>query len=143
MFFRGTDESARALSGKRFPQPALVWRVAGPDLFLRALKHNRRPTAETQLMVAPYWNVRGEDGYACQGTMRSPEDAGVASITSWEKAFYQSEFTHHLGTRRLTAHRNGVLGLWDSVAGDPAPFPSRHLVPAGESLWEFANREPR
>lgn len=64
MFFRGTDENARTLSGKRFPQPALVWRVTGQDLFLRALKHSRRPTGETQLMVALYWNVRGEDADA-------------------------------------------------------------------------------
>ncbi|MBK7925979.1 MAG: PRTRC system protein B [Bryobacterales bacterium] len=143
MFFRGADEYARTLSGKRFPQPALVWRVTGQDLFLRALKHNRGPNAETQLMVAPYWNVRGEDGYTCQGTMRSPDDTGVASIALWERAFYQSEFTHQLGARRLTMHRDGFLGLWGSLADNPAPFPARHLVSASESLLGFVTREPR
>jgi PRTRC genetic system protein B len=143
MFFRCTDEDARPLSGKQFPQPPLVWRVTGEDLFLRALKHNRRPVAQTQLMVAPYWNVRGEDGYTCQGTMRSPDDAGVASIPRWEKAFFQSEFTHQLGARRLTTHSGGFLGLWSGLAGSAMPFPSRHLAAANESLWEFAIRESR
>jgi PRTRC genetic system protein B len=143
VFFRCTDEDARALSGKRFPQPPLVWRVTGEDLFLRALKHNRRPVAQTQLMVAPYWNVRGEDGYTCQGTMRSPDGATVVSIPQWERAFYQSEFTHQLGARRLTMHRDGFLGLWGSLADNPAPFPARHLVSASESLLGFVTREPR
>lgn len=143
MFLRGTDEDARTLSGRQFPQPPLVWRVTGQDLYLRALKHNRRPVAQTQLMVAPYWNVRGEDGYTCQGTMRSPDDAGVSSIPQWERAFFQSEFTHQLGARRLTTHPGGFVGLWNALAGGAAPFPSRHLAAANESLWEFVTRESR
>ena len=94
-------------------------------------------------MVAPYWNVNGEDGYTCQGSMRSPDDAGVGSIPLWERAFFQSEFTHQLGARRLTEHPGGFRGLWSSLAGTSDPFPSGHLSAAKESLLEFVTRESR
>jgi PRTRC genetic system protein B len=66
MFFRKTENEASKLSGKRFPQPSLVWRVAGQDLWVRALAGNRRPAANTKLMIAPYWNVNGQTGWTCQ-----------------------------------------------------------------------------
>ncbi len=40
------------------------------------MRVNVRPTSAMKLSLAPYWNVSGEDGLACQGSMRSPEEAG-------------------------------------------------------------------
>ena len=37
MFFGGIDEDARKLNGLLFPHPALVFKVAGRDLFVRAI----------------------------------------------------------------------------------------------------------
>src|SRR5579872_1019614 len=115
MFFRGTDEDARALNGKKFPHPPLIWRVSGRELWVRAMQASVRPTAAAKLSIAPYWNVNGEDGLTCQGSMRSPEEAGVASIPLWERAFFQSDFTHQTGARRLTTHGGGFVGLWTSL----------------------------
>jgi PRTRC genetic system protein B len=140
MFFRATDEEASELSGKRFPQPPLVWKVTGKDLWVRALAGNRRPTADTKLMTAPYWNVDGETGWTCQGSMRSPEEPGTDAIPLWEKAFFQSEFTHQTGPRRLTTHPGGFFGLWRELAGRKL-FPGKYLAPGKESLKEFAKRE--
>ncbi len=140
MFFRPTDEEAATLSGKRFPQPALVWKVTGKDLWVRALVGNQRPTADTKLMTAPYWNVDGETGWTCQGSMRSPEEPGSDAIPLWEKAFFQSEFTHQTGPRRLTTHPDGFFGLWRGLAGRKL-FPGKYLAPGRESLKEFAKRE--
>jgi len=140
LFFAAHDPDAYKLNGRQFPQPALVWKVNGKELWLRALPENRRPVAGTQLMTAPYWNVDGETGWTCQGSMRSPGDLGVDAIPLWERAFFQSEFTHHTGTRRLTTRSGGFLELWSSLAGNRRKFPVKYLVPAKETLQEFITR---
>src|SRR6185295_10708543 len=140
MFFAPHDPDAHKLNGKPFYQPPTVWKVKGKDLWVRALPENRRPVAETQLMIAPYWNVDGETGVICQGSMRSPEDPSVNAILLWERAFFQSEFTHHTGVRRLTTHPGGFLGLWTSLAGGRRRFPLKYLTPTKESLQEFIIR---
>ena len=140
MFFAAHDPEAHKLNGQRFSQPPLVWNVHGKDLWVRALSENHRPVASTPLMIAPYWNVDGETGWTCQGSMRSPEDIGVNTTPLWEQAFYQSEFTHHTGTRRLTSHPHGFFGLWNTLAGGRRTFPVRYLVSAKETLQEFVTR---
>lgn len=141
MFFRATDESVVRLNGQRFSHPPLVWKVSGHELWVRALKKDARPTADTPLFVAPYWNVNGEDGLTCQGSMRSPEDAGVESIRQWEQAFFQSEFTHSTGVRPLTNHSRGFAGLWERLADSGKLFPTNRLVAAKQTLWQFV-QEP-
>jgi PRTRC genetic system protein B len=140
MFFAAHDKDAYQLNGQKFSQPPLVWKVIGRDLWVRALQENRRPAAHTALMIAPYWNVDGESGWICQGSMRSPEDPSVNATPAWEQAFFQSEFTHHTGAKRLTTHPDGFLGLWGSVADARRKFPLRYLAPAKETLQEFILR---
>jgi PRTRC genetic system protein B len=140
MFFAAHDPEAHKLNGQRFSQPPLVWKVHGRDLWVRALSEDHRPVASTPLMIAPYWNVDGETGWICQGSMRSPDDIGVSTISTWEQAFYQSEFTHHTGTMRLTSHPHGFLGLWNGLAGGRRTFPVKYLAPAKETLEEFVTR---
>lgn len=142
VFFRTEDAEAAELTGRRFPHPPLVWRVQGRGLAVRALAENKRPEAGTPLYVAPYFNTDGQDGDVCQGSMRSPEEPGVPAIGQWERAFFQSEFTHQTGARKLTSHPAGFHGLWRSLRGK-ARFPARHLVPANETLLEFAQRASR
>jgi len=136
MFFSPQADLARALNAKRFPHPALVFKVAGRELYVRALDANERPTATTPLKTAPYWNV-GQDGRVCQGSMRSPEESSVVSIGGWENAFFRSEFTHVLGAVRLTKHPEGFSGLWRGLAGSRTRFPVEFLTDARQSLAEF------
>jgi PRTRC genetic system protein B len=138
MFFRHDDELG-TVSGRVFPQPALVFRVTQRELWIRALSENHRPSGSTPLMVAPYYNVNTE-GAVCQGTMRSPEDASVAAMEQWARSFFESEFTHIYGSGHFTRHRGGIVGLWSSLA-DRRTFPRDQLTPAGESLAQFAARE--
>jgi PRTRC genetic system protein B len=140
MFFAAHDPEAHKLNGQRYSQPPLVWKVHGRDLWVRALAENHRPVASTPLMIAPYWNVDGETGWTCQGSMRSPDDIGVDTTPLWEQSFYQSEFTHHTGTRRLTSHPHGFFGLWTSLAGGRRTFPVKYLAPSKETLQEFITR---
>jgi len=138
MFFGGTDEEARKINGLVFPHPALAFRVVGKDLFVRALATTSRPGPETKLKMAPYWNTDGR-GLVGAGSMRVPESCDIASISSWQDGYFQSQFTHAAGAVRLTSHPEGFIGLWGSLAGRKR-FPVQYLIDAGETLQEFVSR---
>jgi PRTRC genetic system protein B len=139
MFFGGTDQEARKLNGLVFPHPALVFKVVGKDLFVRAMATGSRPCPETKLKTAPYWNTDSR-GLVCAGSMRVPESSDIASIPAWQDAYFQSEFTHAAGAVRLTSHPGGFIGLWKDLAGMKR-FPVHYLTGAGETLQEFVAPE--
>ena len=138
MFFGGTDEEARKINGLIFPHPALVFKVVGKDLFVRAMATSSRPRPETHLKTAPYWNTDSR-GLVCAGSMRVPESSDIASIPAWQDAYFQSQFTHAAGAVRLTRHPGGFIGLWTSRAARKR-FPVQYLTDAGETLQEFVAR---
>jgi PRTRC genetic system protein B len=139
MFFGGTDQEARKIDGLVFPHPALVFKVRGKDLFVRAMVTSSRPRPETRLKTAPYWNTDSR-GLVCAGSMRVPESSDIASIPAWQDAYFQSQFTHAAGAVRLTSHPGGFIGLWTSLVGMTG-FPVRYLTDSGETLQEFVARE--
>jgi PRTRC genetic system protein B len=138
MFFGGTDQEARKLNGLVFPHPALVFKVLGKNLFVRAVATSSRPRPETHLKTAPYWNTDSR-GLVCAGSMRVPESSDIASIPAWQDAYFQSQFTHAAGPVRLTSHPGGFIGLWKGLAGRKR-FPVQYLIDAGETLQEFVAR---
>jgi len=125
MFFRDGSELA-GVSGKVFPHPALLFVARNGPLFVRALPNNRRPNPDTRLAAAPYWNI-DSNGAVCAGTMRIPKSVTVASISGWQQAFFQSEFTHPGGAGRLTKRKGGTAALWRSLAGKKV-FPRSALM---------------
>lgn len=138
MFFSGADPKVEKLNGRVFPHPALVFLISGKELFIRALAENRRPSAETQLKNAPYWNT-GDAGQVCQGDMRAPDEVAVSTMRGWEDAYFQSAFTHPNGAVRLTTHPGGFHGLWKELASKN-DFPSQFLGDSRETLREFIKR---
>jgi len=136
MFFRDGSELAD-ISGKLFPHPALLFVVRNGVLLVRALPKNNRPNPETRLAAAPYWNIDG-DGAVCAGTMRIPKSVTVASISAWQQAFFQSEFTHPGGAGRLTKRNGGTAALWKRLAGKNN-FPRSTLIEM-EPLNEYLRR---
>ncbi len=135
MFFGGTDKKARKLNGLLFPHPALIFKVAGRDLFVRAVAESSRPVSGANLKIAPYWNTDAR-GLVCPGTMRVPETSNLDSMAQWEAAYFGSAFTHAAGAVRLTRHPGGFIGLWRSLTGRKT-FPVRYLTDARETLQEF------
>jgi PRTRC genetic system protein B len=135
MFFGGMDKEARKLNGLRFPHPALIFKVVGKDLFVRAISTNSRPGPDTPMKTAPYWNTDSR-GLVCAGSMRVPESSDIAAISGWQDSYFQSEFTHSAGAVRLTNHPEGCIGLWRSLAGRKK-FPVQFLTDVGETLQEF------
>jgi PRTRC genetic system protein B len=138
MFFGGTDQEARKLNGLVFPRPALVFKVMGKELFVRATVVTSRPGPETTVKTAPYWNTDSR-GLVCAGSMRVPEFSDIASMPAWQDAYFQSEFTHAAGAVRLTSHPGGFIGMWKGLAGRKR-FSVPHLIDAGETLQEFVAR---
>ncbi len=142
MFFGGGDGEAKKLNGKMYSHPALVFMLHGRELFVRALAQDCRPTADTRLKNAPYWNTDAH-GRVCLGSMRVPDDASVSSLSCWENAYFASEFTHPSGAVRLTTHAGGFLGLWLSLAGKKHKFPVKFLADSKQTLQEFVQRTPK
>lgn len=139
MFFGEGNAEAKHLNGKLYAHPALVFIIHGRELFVRALTENQRPTSDTHLKNAPYWNTDA-DGRVCLGSMRVPEEANIGSLLGWENAYFASEFTHPSGAVRLTTHAGGFLGLWSSLAAGKCNFPVRFLADSKQTLQEFVER---
>jgi PRTRC genetic system protein B len=135
MFYQNSEGKAQSLNGKSFSQPPLVWLVQDGILHIRALVENKRPCADTRLAVAPFWNL-SSDGAVCTGSMRRPENASVAALSSWEQGFYESNFTH-ANVGRLTRHKGGFEVLWASLAGKRQVFPKEALIVLPETLSQF------
>jgi PRTRC genetic system protein B len=141
MFFsdRGGDTALRALNGKRYPHPALVFKASGSALSVRSLHENNRPTAKTVMYVAPYWNCSA-NGSVCIGSMKVPQQKSVMAIDAWEDAFFGSEFSHANGAG--SQHPGGLVALWKGLRGK-SKFPARYLLPAKETLSDFVNPDER
>lgn len=140
MFFADTQGDLHGISGRVFPQPALVWLAQDGSLILRALKESSRPRPETTLSVAPYWNVY-ESGQVCVGSMRAPTVSSTAAIAQWEQSFYESEFTHG-NVGRVTRHPGGFEGLWKQLAGK-GKFPMKSLIDLPETVVDFLQGKRR
>jgi PRTRC genetic system protein B len=139
LFFGEHSGAATDLNGKQYPVPPLVFKVAGRKLWVRALDKDERPSGETKLKTAPFWNCN-DSGEVCVGTMRIPESSGTEGIEGWERGFFQSEFTHAYGAARLTSFPGGFLALCRRLVGSRKPFPNGYLTDARETLRQFVER---
>jgi PRTRC genetic system protein B len=139
MFYENVEGRAKALNGRTFPQPPLVWRVTDGQLHVRALVDNKRPPAHTRLAVAPFWNL-SENGLVCTGSMRRPAGVTAATIPGWEKGFYESAFTH-ANVGRITRHVGGFEGLWSELVGKRTRFPAESLIVLPQTLAQFVRGE--
>jgi len=82
--------------------------VTGRELFVRALERDERPTGETPLKTAPYWNCDSA-GRVCLGSMRVPDETTVESIAGWQSNFFRS----NLPTERCGAAHSHPGGFVD------------------------------
>jgi PRTRC genetic system protein B len=105
MYFKpSSDAAVAAFDGKSVPQPPLLLIAQNRSLDVFALAENVRPTLQTPLYRAPYWNVfegRGNnDGRVCLGSMALPDSVEPQGIGAWTEAFFASNFTHLTGGKR-------------------------------------------
>jgi PRTRC genetic system protein B len=123
--------------GKRgavVPHPPLVFMIAGPSWYVFALSKNERPTEDTKLCHAPYFNVYDAGGI-CTGSAKKPDAISVSSIPDYEEAFFDSEFTHISGSTKRSSHPRGEYALWKELLdGKYEAFPLGYLVHSDVTL---------
>ena len=111
------------------PNPGLIMAVTPSSWYLWAVKGAGRPTLNTKLYQAPYFNVYST-GSLCTGSIAMPRDTDFFNIGKWEQAFFASFFTHP------NVHESGGLikkgscyRFWlDMLDGKYKTFPSQQLV---------------
>jgi len=117
--------------------PPMVWMADRDSLHVYALSTNRKPTANTPLHYAPFFNVY-ESGEVCMGTVdiKASETGSINELmTLWESYFFNSYFSH------LMADHNPVNGncvlLWESLVGSNAIFPNEMLIRNNKKLKDL------
>jgi PRTRC genetic system protein B len=133
------QDQTRAHIGERTgvtPHPGLVFALAAREWYVAALKGSARPHADTPLHIAPYFNVwRG--GHICEGNVRRPRKVTPETIAAFERAFFESRFTHP-NMDRLVRFKGGAGALWSALLdGKFKTFPERVLLPAGNTLAQW------
>lgn len=133
----------------RTPQPGLVFAVTPGHWYVYALKGHERPGARTGLCRAPYFNVWAS-GEICTGNVRLPQSLSTSALERYERAFFDSEFTHpNVGAReRLVRHEAGSYTFWKELLErqqlDWSPgideFPEGALVDAKLTLEGLVKR---
>jgi PRTRC genetic system protein B len=144
MFFneKQGDKMMMDLNGKVYPHPALLFKASGSNLWIRALARNERPSGDSSLFCAPYWNCSG-NGSVCMGSSRIPRTMRVEQITEWEDSFFASEFTHAGQNAKPCLFKGGLLSMWHLLRGQ-AKFPLSYLRPVNQSLKQFVeNKDAR
>lgn len=123
--------------GKRsavLPHPPMLFLVINKQWFVYAMDANVRPSKETVLYHAPYFNVY-DNGSICSGTAAIPNRLSTTTIPSWENAFFDSEFTHVNGQIKKISHPDGEYAFWKAMLDGKYPeFPSELLVKAEMNL---------
>ncbi|MCL4182089.1 MAG: PRTRC system protein B [Burkholderiaceae bacterium] len=145
--FRVDDGHAELLGGRErgetVPHPGLVFAASGRLWRVWAVKGGKRPTPETALYQAPYFNV-DEQGDICQGSAPRPEGTTIERINVWNDAFFRSYFTHPNVAGKLVRHPGGAYAFWrDMLDGRFARFPQRALVPVETTLGALLGMKER
>ncbi|MRV70599.1 PRTRC system protein B [Duganella sp. FT92W] len=117
------------------PHPALLFCAGRHGWRVWALSDDVRPTPETALYQAPYFNVNRE-GQVCTGTAAVPRGIAIEQIDEWEDVFFRSQFTHP-SAPKLVSHRRGAFAFWRAMLnGRYKTFPQHLLVPLKRTLGE-------
>lgn len=131
VFFNNKELGKRAA---KVPHPALMFAVVKGQWFVFALAKNERPTAETQLHFAPYFNVY-DSCAICTGSAQVPRGISADATAKWENAFFESEFTHINGQKKKATHPRGEYALWKELLDGVYPtFPVQFLAPTESTL---------
>lgn len=120
------------------PQPGLVFSVSPLGWQVFALATPSRPRSRTKLYQAPYYNV-WSGGKICEGSAHVPKGDERKDPEAWEKAFFESRFTHpNVHEKdRLVKYRGGPVRFWQHMlSGKFEAFPKEVLVPTKLTLGD-------
>ncbi len=136
LFFESQDSYLNDLSGRTFPQPPLLFIAGERSLRVFALASDERPTAESEVYTAPYYNT-SSDG-VCLGSMPLPTELSPDETDAYSAAFFHSAFTHGTAQRLLKGWGGSYGELW-THAQERGTFPVQHLVPLSMDVEAVIN----
>ncbi|KFF17253.1 PRTRC system protein B [Flavobacterium hydatis] len=113
--------------------PAMLWLASKSNLTVFALATDRRPTEQTPLHYAPFFNIY-EKGNVCMGTVNIEitNSASVEEFTrAWEHYFFNSYFSHSLCENLI---RKNIVNLWKDLIQTGNPFPKEVLKKNNKTL---------
>lgn len=119
LFFKESQYDAKTFNAKGVcSTPGVVFMAMSEprSLWVWAVKGDKRPTKETLLYQAPFFNVWGR-GQVCVGNSTLPGDERKDDPEAWSQAFFGSHFTHP----NFTEANRLVNG------SDPCEFWKKHL----------------
>ncbi|NOW95994.1 PRTRC system protein B [Mucilaginibacter sp. SG564] len=108
--------------------PAMVWKGSKNALNVYALKSKSKPNANTPLYHAPFFNIY-ENGNVCMGTVQIAIDRFTRLedfISKWEAYFFNSYFSHTIGSHN--GAQIDLLSLWQQQVVTGKPFPTELLT---------------
>jgi hypothetical protein len=114
--------------------PAMLWFAGKRSLKVFALANNRRPTEETPLFYAPFFNVY-ENGSVCMGTV----DVDIKNSSSleefiekWEDYFFNSYFSHLMNEHNPI--NGNCVNLWKNLVDTQKAFPKKVLKKTNKTI---------
>ncbi len=123
--------------GDVVPHPGLIFAASSSMWKVWAVKGKARPTLQTALCKAPYFNV-WEGGDICRGNVQVPDGTTAEKIDAWNAAFLQSFFTHPNGKDKLMHYRGGAYAFWRNMLdGRFKTFPERVLIDTQTTLGQL------
>lgn len=121
------------------PHPGLVFAATHRIWSMWAVQGSERPTPDTPLFQAPYYNV-DKNGSICAGNADVPKGFDPSVAPKYEAAFWNSRFTH-VNVKlagELTQWKGGPMKLWKHLLDDqPNRFPEKALVPRKITLADL------
>ena len=114
--------------------PPMLWYATKGELSVYALKTDRRPTEDTPLHYAPFFNIY-EDGRVCMGTVDIDikNSASLEEfIKAWEHYFFNSYFSHLLDG--YNPIKGNCVSLWKELVETDKPFPTDALKKNNRTL---------
>lgn len=130
LFFSGNLEISNGIG----EVPAMLWSATERNLTVFALANNNRPTENTRLFYAPFFNVY-ENGNVCMGTV----DVNIQNSNSleeftkkWEEYFFNSYFSHLMNEHNPI--NENCVNLWKSLINKEKQFPKETLRTANRTL---------
>lgn len=113
-----------------FDMPGIIYVADGSRLDVFAFK-GERPEEETELYLAPYFNVSRSGVCLGNSSLEKPADPDFVSLMGyWEKRFWLSEFSH-LGSGGNPTHGN-LVSVTEHARSHP--FNMEELKPADKQL---------
>ena len=104
------------MNNGKAPLPGLIFQVRQRRMTIWALKTKDRPEPKTELYHAPFFNVNDD---VCMGNTPLPQTATPNNYLEWEKAFFNSAFSHESAAPVIgTTAKKLWLSLVNSKTGE-------------------------